>query len=277
MTSLRNLLPLLLVLFLSACSLFPEKDDETIGWSANKFYTEASTALAEGDYEAAIKYYEKLEARYPFGRYAMQAQLDVAYAYYKGDEPEQAIAAANRFIKLNPRHPYVDYAFYLKGIVNFNRSLGFLERYLPIDSSQRDPGAAMESFKDFSELIRLFPDSEYSADARKRLDYLRNNLAQLEVHVARYYMKREAYLAAAKRAAYVVERFERTPAVEEALTIMVEAYKKLGMDDLAADAERVLTLNREQGTFEAVAAGEEPEKEAPLTRKMWDYLQLDQN
>ncbi len=273
MTTRRLLSILLLPLLLSSCGLLPEQIDETKDWSANKFYAEASASMAENDYDTAIEYYEKLEARYPFGRYAMQAQLDVAYAHYKNEEPELAIAAADRFIKLHPTNPYVDYAYYLKGIVNFNRSVGFFDRFIPVDSSQRDPGAAADSFKDFSELIRKFPDSPYSADAMKRLIHLRNNMAKYQVHVARYYMRRGAYLAAVNRCIDVVENYQRTFAVEEALEIMIEAYDKMGMETLSKDAQRVLALNRQNGTFNTPV---EPEIK-PLSRKIWEYLELDRN
>jgi outer membrane protein assembly factor BamD len=260
---------------LAGCGWFSKDlDEETKGWSAQKFYLEASSALKAGDYEQAIEYYEGLEARYPFGRYAMQAQLDIAYAYYLYDEPDSAIAAADRFIRLHPRSAYVDYAYYLKGIVNFKRSLGFFDRFLPTDPSQRDPGSALSSFKDFSELVRRFPDSKYAEDAQKRLIYLRNNLARYEIHVAGYYMDRKAYLAAANRGVYVVEKFERTPAVKPALEVMIEAYTKLGLDDLASDAQRVLALNEAKGTFDDL---EPPEEERSLGRKIWDYLELDEN
>ncbi len=274
MAIVRLLTPFLLLLLLSACSLLPEQIDETKDWSANRFYSEASAALAEGDYQNAIKYYDLLEARFPFGRYAMQAQLDVAYAHYKYEEPEEAIAAANRFIKLNPTNPHVDYAYYLKGVVNFNRSVGFFDRFIPVDSSQRDPAAAVESFKDFSELIEKFPNSGYSADARKRLIHLRNNMARYHVHVAKYYMKRGAYLAAANRCIEVVENYQRTLAVKDALEIMIEAYNKLGLENLSKDAQRVLALNMQKGTFEI--PDEEPEVK-PLSRQVWDYLGLDRN
>ncbi len=271
---INRLVILIFFLSLTACSLLPEEKDETRNWSAQKFYSEASSALREGNYTTAIKYYELLETRYPFGKYALQSQLDLAYAYYKDAEPESALAAADRFIRLNPSHPAVAYALYLKGIVNFNRRLGFLTRFIPTDTSQRDPGAALDSFKDFSELTRRFPDSEYSKDARKRMIYLRNNLAKHEVHVARYYMERSAYVAAARRASAVVEKYQRTPSVKEALEIMIEAYTKLGKEQLAADTRRVLQLNEEKGTFiEDPLDLEEP----TLGRKVWEYLELDKN
>ena len=271
----RALVLIASLLFLSACSLLPKEVDETKGWGAQRFYSEASFAMSDGDYEKAIEYYEGLEARYPFGRYAMQAQLDVAYAYYKNSEYESAIAAADRFIKLHPRNQFVDYAYYLKGIVNFNRNIGFFSRFVPTDTSQRDPGTTLDSFNDFAELVRRFPDSEYSEDARKRLVYLRNNLAMHDVHVARYYMKRGAYLAAANRCVNVLEKYQRTPAVKEALITMIEAYDILGLEQLSSDAKRVLALNEAQGNLEIPTP--ELEEEPSFGRKVWDYLELDEN
>lgn len=192
--TLARLPALWLAVALAGCGIFGKEIDLTESWSAAKLYDEASSELDSGNYARAIEYYEKLEARYPFGRYAMQSQLDVAYAHYRADEPEAAIAAADRFIKLYPDNPYVDYAYYLKGIVNYNRSVGFLDRYIPTDPSQRDPGAALDAFVDFSVLVERFPESRYAEDARQRMVYLRNNLAKHEVNVARYYMRRGAYL-----------------------------------------------------------------------------------
>jgi outer membrane protein assembly factor BamD len=264
----------LLLTLLTACSLLPEEKDETLDWSASKFYLEASSALKEGDYKTAARYYELLEARYPFGKYAMQSQIDLAYAYYRDDEQESALAAADRFIRLHPDHPAVAYALYLKGLVNFNRRLGFLNRFIPTDTSQRDPGAALDAFKDFSELVRRYPDSEYAEDARKRMIYLRNNLAKHELHVANYYMQRGAYVAAANRAAAVVEKYQRTPSVKPALEIMIDAYTRLGKESLAEDARRVLALNEEKGNFST----DPLELEEPsLGRQVWDYLELDEN
>jgi outer membrane protein assembly factor BamD len=271
---IRSTLICALALALSACAWLSSQKDPTKDWSANKLYSEATQELDSGNYKRAAELYEKLEARYPFGRYAMQSQLDVAYAYYKAEEPESAIAAADRFIKLYPQNPYVDYAYYLKGIVNYNRSVGFLDRYIPTDASQRDPGSALDAFQDFAELVRQFPDSKYAPDARQRMIYLRNNLAKNEVHVARYYMKRQAYVAAANRCSYVIEHYERTSAVEDALEILVDAYKGLGEKKLAADAQRVLTLNKQAGRLleDTPAPGE-----ISLGRKIWDYVGLDTN
>ncbi len=274
MAKYRIFTAVLILSLLAGCSLLPKEEDETIGWSAQKFYSEASFAMAEGDYETAIKYFEGLESRYPFGRFAMQAQLDVAYAHYKDGNPEAAIAAADRFIRLHPRDPHVDYAYYLKGIVNFNRNLSFITRFIPTDTSQRDPGSTIDSFNDFAELVRRFPESPYAEDARKRMFYLRNNLAAHEVHVARYYMKRGAYLAAANRCVTVVEKYQRTPAVKDALEIMIQAYDKLGLEKLSADAQRVLALNLENG---ALDLPDDEYEEKSLGKAIWDYLELDKN
>jgi outer membrane protein assembly factor BamD len=272
--TLTRLPALVLAVALAGCGVFGKEIDLTENWTAPRLYAEASSELDSGNYAKAIEYYEKLEARYPFGRYAMQSQLDVAYANYRADEPEAAIAAADRFIKLYPQNPYVDYAYYLKGIVNYNRSVGFLDRYVPTDASQRDPGSALDAFVDFSALVERFPDSRYAEDARQRMLYLRNNLAKHEVNVARYYMRRGAYLAAANRANYVIERFQRTSAVESALEILVDAYTALDKPELAADAKRVLDLNRAEGRF----ISDEPEPgDVSLARKVWEYLSLDEN
>ena len=266
------LLPLL-ALVLTGCSAFGDKD-ETIGWSQQKLFTEATDDMRSGNYERAIKYYEILESRYPFGKYAHQSQLNVAYAYYRYSEPESALAAADRFIKLHPNHPATAYAHYLKGLVNFNRSLGFLDRFIPTDTSQRDPGAALDSYNDFSEVVRLFPDSEYAEDAGRRMLYLRNNLARYEIHVARYYMKRGAFLAAANRAEYVVQNFQRTPALRDALEIMIDAYTELGMLDLAGDVQRVLALNLSSG---ALIPDPQEIADKPLGQEIWEFFDLDEN
>jgi len=181
--------------------------------------------------------------RFPFGVYGQQSLLDLAYAYYKTEDFESAMSACDRFIRLYPQNPHVDYAYYLKGLVNFNRGRGLTERFLPIDSSQRDQSSAMTSFQSFSELVAKYPQSEYAEDARKRMVFLRNRLAAHEVHVANYYMTRGAYVAAANRARYVVETYPRTPVVPDALVLMAKAYRILGIDNLSNDAIRVLELN----------------------------------
>ena len=228
---------------LAGCSTWGQEQDPTRDWSARRLYDTAKSHLGRGDYEKAIEYYEKLEVRYPFGPLAMQAELDVVYAYYKFDEPASAIAAADRFIKLHPRHPAVDYAYYLKSLVRFVEGNSILDRFIPKDMSEHDSSAALLSFRASEELVQRFPESRYAEDSRQRMLYLKNILAMHEIHVARYYMKRGAWLAAANRARYVVENYQRTPAVSDALAVMTMAYGQMGLDDLAADAARVLRLN----------------------------------
>lgn len=232
-----------LALLLTGCGILGEESDATKDWSAKRLYEEARAARERGDYETAVDYYEKLESRFPFGRYAEQAQLEIAYAYYKAEEPTSAIAAAERFIKLHPRHPNVDYAYYIKGLANFRQGQGFIERYLPMDLSQRDQGAALQSFQDFAVLVERFPNSRYAQDARQRMIYLRNQLARYELHVADFYMRRKAYVAAANRAEYVIEHYDGSPAVPDALAIMAKAYKILRLEELSREALRVLKLN----------------------------------
>jgi outer membrane protein assembly factor BamD len=242
MRSVASLI-LLLALLVGGCGLLPEEKDETLGWSANKLYSEARGAMTDGAYDKAIKYFEKLEARYPFGRYAQQAQLEVAYAYFKQAEPASAIAACDRFIRLHPNHPNVDYAYYLKGLVNFNEDLGLLGHISMQDLSERDPKAARQSFDSFKELVSRYPESRYAADATARMSYLVNALASHETWVARYYLRRGAYVAAVNRAQTALKTYPQAPANEDALFIMVQAYDKLGMNDLRDDAERVMRKN----------------------------------
>jgi outer membrane protein assembly factor BamD len=237
------LLLILLTLGLGACATSPDEQDDISKWSAEKLFNEAKMALDAGDYEVAIEHYEQLEAKYPFGRYAEQAQLDSAYAYFKFDEPDTAISSADRFIKLHPRHANVDYAYYLRGLASASKKDNPLAVFIPQDSSQRDPSSTQKSYEYFAELVKKFPESRYAPDAIKRMGHLRNSLAMHEIHVADYYVKRGAYVAAVNRAKYVVSNFPRTPASRLALQLMVDAYKELKMDDLAADAQRVLDLN----------------------------------
>ena len=241
---MKKILILFFVITMSGCSLFPEKEgDETENWSAERLYFEGKDAMDSDFHEKAVGYYQKLQARYPFGKYSKQAQLDLAYSYYKQDETAASIAACNRFIKLYPTHPRVDYAYYLKGLALFNQGKGFIDRYVEKDSSQRDPGAALGSFREFSQLMKRYPNSEYVEDARLRMIFLRNGLAQHEVNVAEYYMRRNAFVAAANRARYAIENYQKAPAIPAALTLMAKAYKVLGMTDLSNDALRVLEQN----------------------------------
>jgi len=246
---MKRSLAVILLLLLCACGLLPEVKDETSGWSAEKLYAEAKDAIANGGYPNAIKYLEKLEARYPFGRYAQQAQIELAYVYFKDADHASALAACDRFIKLHPNHPNVDYIYYLKGLVNFNEDLGLLGKISRQDLSERDPKAAREAFDAFKELATRYPDSKYTPDAIARMKYLVNSLASHEVHVARYYMKRGAYIAAANRAQYALLNYAQAPAIEEALFIMVKAYDALGMADLRDDADRVMHKNFPDSTY----------------------------
>jgi len=241
--SLAAILALVLGFSLGACGLLPEQGDETRGWSAAKLYAEAKSELDGRDYEKAIQYYQKLESRYPYGRYAQQAQIEIAYAHYKDKEPALAIAAADRFIKLHPNHPNIDYVYYLKGLANFNDDLGILGFVSGQDMTERDPKAAHEAFDAFKELVSRYPDSKYTPDAIARMNYLVNALASHEVHVARYYLSRGAYVAAANRAQHALKTYPHAPANEEGLVIMVRAYDALGLKDLRDDAERVMLAN----------------------------------
>ncbi|PTR17146.1 Beta-barrel assembly machine subunit BamD [Nitrosospira sp. Nsp2] len=260
---MRRSLTLFLILLLSACGLLPKTVQDSKNWSASKYYSEAKTELNEGNYSGAVKLFEQLEARYPYGRYAQQAQLEIAYAYYKDNEQASAIAAADRFIKLHPNHSNVDYAYYLKGLANFNDDLGLMgivtEKILNQDMSERDPKASRESFENFKELVTRFPKSKYTPDAVQRMKHLVNVVALNEVQVARYYMKRGGYIAAANRAQYALKEYPQTPATEEALFIMVKAYDALGMTDLRDDAARVMQRNFPQSRFLADSTGVDAE------------------
>ncbi len=244
-----RLVPLAFALLISACGLLPDKSDETANWSANKLYAEARDELAGGGYDKAIRYYEKLESRYPFGTYAQQAQMEIAYAHYKQADQPQALAAVERFIKLHPNHPNVDYMYYLRGLINFNDRLGPFNFAVPQDPAERDPKAAREAFESFKQLVEKFPDSPYAKDSLARMKYLVNNLAQHDVYVARYYFRRGAYLASVNRAQSVIKDYADAPAVEEALYLMVRCYDALGLTDLRDDTTRVLGKNYPKSRF----------------------------
>jgi outer membrane protein assembly factor BamD len=215
---------------------FPELD-------ARELYESAHNSLKSGNYQSAINRLEALDLRYPFGAYSQQAQLDLIYAYFKNGNSENALQSAERFVRQNPRHQNVDYAYYMKGLINFSADIGYFQELMAAKLSERDAASARRAFEDFAELLRRFPESKYAADARQRMIYLRNRLADYELHVARYYMQREAYLAAANRAKYVVEHYPKTPAVANALNIMVTAYEILELDELAEKARVVLKTN----------------------------------
>ncbi len=229
------------ILTLSACASW--KEDPTRNWSASQLYAEAKDALDGGSYEQAVEYYELLEARFPFGRFAQQAQIEIPYAYYKAGEPEAALVSVDRFIQLNPRHPNLDYAYYLRGLINFNRDQGFLSNIFPMDPAEMDTKPLNQAFQDFSRLVNEFPESRYAADSRQRLIFIRNALAAHEIRVAEFYMERRAWVAASQRARYVVERYQGTEVMPQALAILVRSYQALDLADLADDAMAVLELN----------------------------------
>ena len=229
-----------LVLALAGCKKDSEMEDFA---SAEELYENAKYQLNKGNWQGAVRGYQRLQTRYPFGRYAEQAQLEMAFAYYKAGQPEQALATADRFIRMYPAHPNLDYAYYIRGVTNYEQQVGFLEKMFPSRVRDRDQTAAMESFQDFDELTRRFPDSRYAPDARQRMVYLRNNLSYYEIDVARYYLRREAYVAAANRARYLIETYPGTPEAASALLVLNEAYTELNMPELADDAIRVLEHN----------------------------------
>lgn len=232
----------LLVALCTGCANTGDKDD-TAGMSAQQIFQAAKDAQADGTWDKAVKYLERLEARYPYGTYAQQAQLEMCYAHWKDNETQEALAACDRFLKLHPNHSAVDYVLYLKGLIYFNEDLGYVAYLGSPDPTERDSLATKESFMAFSELLRRFPQSNYADDARQRLRYLLNAMARNEIHIARYYLKRQAYLAAVNRAQKVLESYPNTPANEEALYIMVVSYDALGLKDLKTDALRVLQQN----------------------------------
>ncbi|WP_239442124.1 outer membrane protein assembly factor BamD [Saezia sanguinis] len=237
-----------LALLLSACSSTKDQD-ETAGWTPNKLYSEAQSAMISRDYDKAIEYLNKLEGRAAGTMLAQQAQLEAAYAMYKNGDKEDAVTALDRFMQLHPSSPAYDYALYLKALVNFNDDLGFFGSISNQDLSERDQQAAKASFQTFSELVTRFPDSKYAADARQRMVYIVNALAQSDVHIARYYYTRGAYVAAANRAQEAIQSYQQAPALEEALYILYMSYDKLGMPQLRDDAKRVLDHNFPDSSF----------------------------
>lgn len=234
-------------MLLASCSWFGgdwfSSKDASDKWDADRLYSEARLELNNGNWVKARELYQKLESRFPFGRHAQQALMEIAYCYYKEGESAQAIQTADRFIRQYPNHPNVDYIYYLKGLASFAEDLGFIGKIMNQDLSERDAKAAREAFDAFKDLVTRYPDSRYAEDARARMRFLVNSQAQAEVNVARFYYQRKAYLATIQRAQTVVREFQRAPAVEEALYLMARSYQQLQMNDLQADAERVLALN----------------------------------
>lgn len=243
---MRHSLAVFLLLTLVACSS-SSKDPKALDL-ANKvppeeLYSQAQQELNDGKLDKAVKTLESLQSRYPYGRYAQQAQMEIAYAYYKQEEPDAALTAVDRFVKQYPNSPHLDYVLYLKGLINFIDNSSFLKRMSQQDPAERDPQSARDSFDAYRELVTRFPDSIYAPDARVRMQYLINTLARAEIHVADYYLRRHAYLAAVNRAQNVLKEFPETPQTRDALQIMVRAYDAMGMKDLRDDTQRVLDLN----------------------------------
>ena len=229
---------------LGGCGIFGgDSSDKTVNWSAKRLYSEAEDEISAGGWTNAIKYFEQLQSRFPFGQYAQQAQMEIAYVQWKDGEKDLSIAAADRFLKQYPNSPNADYVWYLKGLVNFNDNLGLLGSLAQQDLTERDPKALRDAFDAFRELVVRYPESKYTPDAVIRLKYLVNAMAAHEVHVARYYLRRGAYVAAANRAEIVVQQYQQAPAVRDALEVMVSAYDGLQLAQLRDDAKRVLDNN----------------------------------
>ena len=235
-----TVLTALMLAVLSACSSNKSEQEQL---TERQFYHAAQEAMESNKFTIAIERLQQLESRYPFGKYAEQAQLELIYSYYRTLDYDSAAATAQRFIKLHPDHGSLDYAYYMKGLSSYSVDRGLLERFIPTDFSERDMGPARESFDDFNRLINRFPNSQYAADARQRMIYLRNLMAAYEVKAANFYMQRGAFVAAANRTTYVLKNFDGTPATPEALVIQVKAYQELGMVDLANATETVLVKN----------------------------------
>ncbi|XXK59512.1 outer membrane protein assembly factor BamD [Porticoccaceae bacterium nBUS_09] len=248
---MKNLSLMLLILSLSlttGCSWLGWGDEEqteedSAGLTEKDFYERIQTSLNASNWTVAISNLQLLESQFPFGKYAEQGQLELIYAQYKSGDYESSIASADRFIRLHPQHPNVDYAFYVKGLSEISQTGGFFDSFLPTDSSMRDIGEARGAFTTLTELLSRFPESPYAADARKRLVSLRNRLARAEIHVANYYFTRGAYLAAANRGRFVVENFQQSPAVPDGLAVMAQAYYLLEMKELADNSVEVLVAN----------------------------------
>jgi len=259
MSLYKTLLILLLLLTLSSCStikgLFGDDEDEDPSIAkdrtAQQLYQKANGEMRANRLADAVESYTLLESRYPFGRYAQQAQLELTFLHYRRSNMDDAVNSAERFIKLNPQHPNVDYAYYMKGLANFDKSKTFINFVLPRNPSDKDPAPLLASFETFKELIQKFPDSQYSDDAKQRMIYLRNELAEYELTVADFYMRRGAYVAAANRAKYVMERYQGAPAMPQAVYTLELAYRQLGINDLAYDSHKVYANNflSEDGTL----------------------------
>ncbi|WP_416307583.1 outer membrane protein assembly factor BamD [Neptunicella sp. SCSIO 80796] len=228
---------------LSGCSSSPEEDVMLKNQSPEALYAQAKERMQLGNFNGATETLSALDSRYPFGPFSHQVQLDLIYTYYKTGKTDQAIATIDRFTRLNPNHSDVDYAYYMRGLVNMDVDKNLFQDLVGIDRSDRDPSHSRQAFEDFRTLIEKFPDSKYVADARQRMVYIKSQLAKHEIAIARYYMKRAAYVAAANRGQYVLEYYSDTPQLQEALEIMVECYDQLDLAELKDHALKTLKLN----------------------------------
>jgi len=252
----------LMLFTLSGCKKDKLADD---GRSAAQMYDQAKRYLNQKNWGRCVQGYQALSTRYPFGRYTEQAQLELAFCYHKSGNPEAALSTADRFIRTYPSHPNVDYAFYIRGLTNYEQRVGFMERMMPSRVRDRDQTSARESFRDFDELIRRFPDSRYAPDARQRMVFLRNNLSFYELDVARYYLRRKAYVAAANRARYAIENYPGSPELGNALEILHVSYTEMGLPELAEDTMKTLVLNYPDHPY---VTGE---KKQGFFRKLWPF------
>jgi outer membrane protein assembly factor BamD len=245
---LSRLAFLVLVLALAGCSIFSRdrKGDPLDTMPVEQLYDRGVNALDSGNFDMAARTFQRLVARFPFGPYTEQSQLNLAYAQFKDDKPEDAYSTINRFIKTYPTHRHVDYAYYLRGLINFDRSGGFLERHVGLDMATRDQSNVRQSFDDFGALVNRYPQSRYAPDARQRMVHLRNMMARSDLGIALYYLKRGAYVAASNRAKDIIETYPQSPQAGDALAVMMLSYAQLGQEKLSGDARRVLELNYPQ-------------------------------
>lgn len=251
---MRHLFLLLLTTALFACT--GADKDETAGYTAKELYDEAQSDINAAEFQSAVKNLESLEARYPFDPYAKQAQLEIAYAYYKFEELDQATSAIDRFARLHPRDPHMDYVYYLKGLINFNRGQGLLDAWFPRQPSRHDPAVLEQAFNNFSTLVRRYPNSKYAGDAFQRMVYLRNQMAEKEILIAEFYIERKSWLSAAKRAKAVIVKYPNTIWTKRALDIMLLSYQKLELTELAADTQKIIDYN----DFSDIATIIDPDK-----------------
>ena len=268
----KFVIALCLSCLLQACSSSSnERKDNYADWSVEDFLSASKEEFDDENYKKTIEILEQLDSRYPFGKHSAQAQLDLINAYYKNSDSEAAEGSAERFIKTHPRHPKIDYAYYLKALINFNRGLGFIDRYVPSDRTQRDVLFTQNAYLNLEELLRRFPESEYISDVQQRMVFLKNALARHELHVMRFYMDREAYIAAANRANYIIQNYGNTPAVPYALQLQIKAYKILELPELADKSIKIYTHNFPNGPVLPEAAP----SNVVIVPAIWNLLGFD--